>query len=155
MAELCGRNSPLLVYLTCSSAIRPLVGPFHGGNMVERAGAGDGGAHVAAVEQVGAADRLPFRMKRGGRLLAVEGGRGMGGETIGIARDEIVVAAAAVDVGVEGEVARARVEQRAAFEPPIDRGRGAQDLCLPAARWRREGNAVVGRLHHAADRLRA
>jgi hypothetical protein len=37
---------------------------FHGGNMVERAEAGDRCAHIAAVEQVRAADRLSFRVKR-------------------------------------------------------------------------------------------
>jgi hypothetical protein len=37
----------------------------------------------------------------------------------------------------------------------VDRGRGAKDLRLPAARRRQEGNAVVGRFHDAADRLRA
>src|SRR5262249_56531117 len=109
MAERCGRNSPLLVYLTCSSAIRPLVGPFHGGNMVERAGAGDGGAHVAAVEQVGAADRLPFRMKRGVRLLAVEGRRGIGGEKVGVARDGVVVPAGAGPLRVASHVEPAPV----------------------------------------------
>src|SRR5262249_9827573 len=89
------------------------------------------------------------------RLLAVERRRRVGGEKIGIARNEIVAGVTAVDVGVERKVARARVEQRAAFEAPVDRGRGAQDLRLPAAQWRRERNTVVGRLHHAADRLRA
>ena len=62
---------------------------------------------------------------------------------------------AAVDVGVEREVARAGVEQGAAFDTAVDRGGRAQDLGLPAAERRGEGNAVVGRLHHAADRLRA
>jgi hypothetical protein len=87
--------------------------------------------------------------------LPLNGGAGSGGEKIGIARDEIIVALAAVDVGVKSEVARARVDQCPAFGTPIDRGRGAEDLCLPAARRRREGNAVVGRFHDAADRLRA
>ena len=113
--------------------------------MIERAEAGDRGAHIAAVEQVGAADRLALGVERGVRLLAVEGGRGVGGEKIGIARDEIIVAATPVDVGVEGEVARAGVEERAAFGAPVDRGGGALDLRLPATRRRREGNAVVGR----------
>jgi hypothetical protein len=126
-----------------------------GGNIIERAEAGDRGAHIAAVEQVGAADRLSLGVERGVRLLAVERRRRIGGKKIGIARDEIIVALAAVDVGVEGEVARARVDQRAALGAPVDRGGGAEDLRLPAARRRQEGNAVVGRLHDAADRLRA
>src|SRR5262249_20626500 len=121
--------------------------------------AGDRGAHIAAVEEIGAADRLAFGVERGVRLLAVEGWRGIGGEKIGIARDEVIVALAAVDVGVEGEVARAGVQQRAAlgapFAPPVAGGGGAAYLRLPAGRRRREGNAVVGRFPPAADRLRA
>ena len=35
-----------------------------GGNVIERAEAGDRGAHIAAGEEVGAADRLSFRMER-------------------------------------------------------------------------------------------
>jgi hypothetical protein len=54
-----------------------------GGNVIERAEAGDRGAHIAAVEQVGAADRLSLGVERGVRLLAVEGRRGIGGEKIG------------------------------------------------------------------------
>ena len=37
---------------------------FHCGDMVERAEAGDRSAHIAAVEQVGAADRLPLGVER-------------------------------------------------------------------------------------------
>ena len=36
----------------------------HGWDVVERAEAGDRGAHIAAGEEVGAADRLSFRMER-------------------------------------------------------------------------------------------
>src|SRR4029077_13395425 len=46
-----------------------------GRNMIERAEAGDRGADIAAVEEVGAADRLALRMERGVRLLAIEGRR--------------------------------------------------------------------------------
>ena len=123
--------------------------------MIERAEAGDRGAHIAAVEQIGAAGRLSLGMERGVRLLAVEGRRGIWREKVGIARDEVIVALAAVDVGVEGEVARAGVDQCATFGTPVDRVRGAEDLRLPAARRRQEGNAVVGRFHDAADRLPA
>ena len=56
---------------------------------------------------------------------------------------------------MEGEVARAGVEQRAAFGAPVDRGGGAEELRLPAAGRRRKRNAIVGCFHHAADRLRA
>ena len=62
---------------------------------------------------------------------------------------------AAVEVGMHGEIAGAGIEQGAAFETAVDRGRGALELGLPAAHRRGEGNAVVGGLHHAADRLRA
>jgi hypothetical protein len=37
---------------------------FHRGNMIERAEAGDRGAHIAAVEQVRAADRLSLGVER-------------------------------------------------------------------------------------------
>jgi hypothetical protein len=56
---------------------------------------------------------------------------------------------------MERKVARAGVVQNAAFEAAVDRGRGAQNLRLPAAERRHEGNAVVGCFHHAAHRLRA
>jgi hypothetical protein len=56
---------------------------------------------------------------------------------------------------VEREVARAGVEQRTAFDAAVDRGRSAEELRLPAAGRGGEGNAVVGRFHHATHRLRA
>ena len=87
--------------------------------------------------------------------MPLNGGARVGREKIGVARHEIVVAVAAVEVGMDGEVTRAGIEQGAAFETAVDRGGGAQDLGLPAADRRREGNAVVGGLDHAADRLRA
>ena len=129
--------------------------PVHCGNVIERAEAGDRGADIATVEQVGAPDRLALGVERGVRLLTVERRRRIGGEKIGIARDEVVVALPPINVGVEGEVARARVDQCATFGTPVDRGGGAEHLRLPAARRRQERNAVVGRFHDAADRLRA
>ena len=93
---------------------------------------GDGGADIAAVEQV--ASRRPPGPRHGAgiRLLAVEGRRRIGREQIGIARDEVVAAVAPVDVGMEREIARAGVEQRAAFDAAVDRGGGAQELgCQP------------------------
>jgi hypothetical protein len=48
--------------------------------MIERAEAGDRGAHVAAVEQVGAADRLSLGVERGVRLLPLNVGAGSGGK---------------------------------------------------------------------------
>ena len=61
----------------------------------------------------------------------------------------------AVEVGMNGEIAGAGVEQGAAFETAVDRRGGAHDLGLPAAHRRGEGNAVVGGLYDAAHRLRA
>src|SRR4029078_10828344 len=84
----------------------------------------------------------------------VEGRRGVCGKKIGVARHELVAGMAAVEVGVKGEVLCAGVEQGAAFETAVDRRGGAHDLGLPAAYRRREGNAVVGGLDDAADRLR-
>jgi hypothetical protein len=127
----------------------------HGGNVIKRAEARDRGTHKAAIEEVGAADRLSFRMERGVRLLAVERWRRIGRKEIRIARDEIIVPATPIDIGVEREVARAGIEQRAAFGAAVDRCRGALELRLPAARRRGEGNAIVGRFHDPADRLRA
>ena len=93
-------------------------------------------------------------MQAGVRLLAVERRRRISGEKIRIARNEIVVGMAPVDVGMDRGVARAGVEQGAAFETAVTRGRGSQDLRLPAAQRRSGRNAVVGRVHDAADRLR-
>jgi len=61
----------------------------------------------------------------------------------------------AVEVGMHGEIAGAGVEQGAAFETAVDRGRGALELGLPPAHRRRERNTIVGRFHHATDRLGA
>jgi len=94
-------------------------------------------------------------MERGVRLFAVEGRRWIGREEIRIAWDEIIAAVPSVDVGVESKVARARVEQRAAFDAAVDRGRRAEELRLPAAGRGGQGNAVVGRFHRATHRLRA
>ena len=132
-----------------------VLGPFEGGNAIEAGEARDRRADITAVEQVRTAHRLPLGMQAGVRLLAIEGWRGVGREKIGVARNEIVAGMSAVEVGMHGEIAGAGVEQGAAFETTVDRGRGALELGLPAAGRRREGNAVVGRFHHAADRLRA
>ena len=132
-----------------------VLGPFERGDAIEAGEARDRRADITAVEQVGTAHRLPLGMQAGVRLLAVERGRGVGREKIGIARNEIVAGMSAVEVGMHGEIAGAGVEQGAAFETAVDRSGGAQDLGLPAAYRRGEGNAVVGGLYHAADRLRA
>ena len=96
--------------------------------MIVAGEARDRGADIAAVEQVRAAHRLPLGMQAGVRLLAVEGRRGIGREKIRIARDAVVAGMAAVDVGVNGEVARAGIEQGAALQTAVDRGGGAHDL---------------------------
>ena len=127
----------------------------HGRDVVERGEVGDGGADIAAVEEVRAAGRLALGMERRVRLFPVERWRGVGRKQIGIARDEIVVAVAPVEIGMEGEVAGAGVEHGAAFEAAVDRGGRALQLGLPAARRGGKRNAVVGCFHDAADRLRA
>ena len=131
------------------------LGAVERGNPIDAGEARDRGAHIAAVEQVGAAHRLSLGMQAGVRLLAVERRRGVGREKIGVARDEIVAGMTAVEVGMHREIAGAGIEQGAAFETAVDRRGGAQDLGLPAAHRRGEGNAVVGGLYDAAHRLRA
>ena len=61
----------------------------------------------------------------------------------------------AVDVGVDRNIAITGIEDGAAFHAPVDRGRCALQLHLPAADRGGERNAVVGCLDHAAHRLRA
>ena len=155
-ADDCGRNSPLLVILVCSRSMRDAgLRSLQRRDAIDAGEAGDRRPDIAAVEQVGAAHRLAFRVQPRVRLLAVEPRRRVGRKQIGIARDEIVAGAAAVEVGVERGIARAGVEQGAAFETAVDRGGGALELGLPAAGRRGEGNAVVGGLHDAAHGLRA
>ena len=143
--------------------------------MIERVVLRDRSANEAAGEDVGAADRgaVPLRCRI--RLMAAD--RPCGVVQIRIARNVIVRGLAAVDVGVEGKIAAAGVEQNAAFDAAIDRaeraarlrgdarrglcggkrrlGRHAVALERRRARGQRVGNAIVGRAHHAADRGRA
>ena len=131
-----------------------------GGRAVERghviiAGeARDSGAGIAAVEQVGAADRAALAVQRRVWLPAVHRRRGIGRKQIRIARDEIVVGAAAEHVGMERRIAAARVEQQGALPSVVHRGAGCAQLGGDAARRRECGNAVVDGFDHAADRLR-
>ena len=111
-----------------------------------------------------------------GRLVAP----GVRAEQIGIARDAVVVGLAAEGIGVDGEIAAGGIEQRGAVEAVVDgrsRRRASRSSTQPdGLRWapaalvisavgagrprvaagrKRIGDAVVGRAHHAADRLRA
>jgi hypothetical protein len=96
------------------------------GNAVDAGEAGIGGADIAAVEQIRAADRVPFGVQPGIRLLAVERRRRIGRKQIGIARDEIVVAVTPIGVGVNGEIARPGIEQQPAFDAAVAGGRCAE-----------------------------
>ena len=112
------------------------------------------------------------------RLPPVERQRLVARRQIGIARDAVVVGVPAERVGVEGEIARAGVEDDGAVEAVVDAGEGAAHLVLQARpghgrgadrlhrhsvaarlRLRRAGQRirypVVGRVDDAADRLRA
>ena len=135
-------------------------------------------ADKSLLEDVGAADRLPVRAHRRVRLPPVERQRLVARRQIGIARDAVVVGAPAERVGMEGEIAGAGIEDDGAIEAVVDAGEGAAHLVLQArpghgggpdrlhghavaARLRlrragqRVGDPVVGRVDHAADRLRA
>ena len=112
------------------------------------------------------------------RLPSVERQRLVARRQIGIARDAVVVGAAAERIGMEGEVARAGIEDDGAVEAVVDGGAGAAHLVLQA--WpghgggptafmgipigsrlglrragQRIGDPVVGGVDDAADRLRA
>ena len=70
-------------------------------------------------------------------------------------RHAVVLRCAAEDVGVQREIAGAAIEQHRAVEAIVDRCGRTAELGADPARRNHGWNAVVGRLHHAADRLRA
>jgi hypothetical protein len=82
-------------------------------------------ADKAAVEDVGAADRLAVGAVRRIRLPPVERQRLIARRQVGIARDAVVIGAATECIGMEREVAGAGVEHDRAFEPVVDRGERA------------------------------
>src|SRR5690606_33884915 len=82
-------------------------------------------------------------------------GRWLFRKQIGIGRNLIVAGIAAPDVGVNGKVSAAGIEQDRAFAAAIDGGDRATALQREAASRDRGRDAVVLRIDHAADRLRA
>ena len=130
------------------------------------------------LEDVGAADRLSVRAHRRIRLPPVERQRLVARRQIRIARDAVVVVSPAERVGMKGKIAGGGVEDDGAVEAVVDCGAGAAHLVFQARsghggradrlyghaiaarlRLRRAGQRirypVVGRVDHAADRLRA
>ncbi|MGY4362251.1 hypothetical protein ACVW0J_008744 [Bradyrhizobium sp. i1.7.7] len=154
-----------------------VVGAVDAGDMVERVVLRDRRADIAALEEVGAADRGAVRARRRIGLAPVCDGPGLVGQ-IGVARDAVIRRVAAVDVGMEREIAGAGVEQHAALDTAIDRAERGTRLGRDAGRcpsgcewrlhrhaitlerlgtagWQRVRNPVVGRADDAADRGRS
>ena len=77
-------------------------------------------ADKTAVENIGAADRLAVGAHHAVRLPVADHRRRIGRKQVRIARDAVVVGAAAERVGMEGEVALAGVELHRAIEPVVD-----------------------------------
>ena len=125
------------------------------GDVIVAGETGDRDAGIAAVEQVRAADGGALAVERRVRLSPVHHRCRVGRKQIGIARNAVIVGAAAEDVGVDRRIARAGVEQQTGFPAIVDRGPGCPQLGCDAARRRSGGNAIVDRFDDAADRLRA
>ncbi len=141
---------------------RVVILPVDARDVIRGVALDDGGADEALIEYQRAADRSTLAVNCGIRLHAREkirlrrtrGQKRVGGNEIRITWDAVIARRAAIGVGVEGEIAGAGVEQHPAFEAVVDRGGGASGLQAEPARRDRLGNAVVGRAHDAADRLR-
>src|SRR5581483_5247848 len=86
-------------------------------------------------------------------LLAVE--RPGGIEPVRGDGDAVVVAAPAPDVGVEGDIALAAVDQDRAVLAGIDARQPPAEFCVEAVAWDDLRNAVVGGVDDTPDRLRA
>ncbi len=151
------------------------LGRFEPRHAIEAREARHRDADKSLVEDVGAADRLSVGAHRRIRLPAVERQRLVARRQIRVTRNAVVVGAPSGGVGVEGEVARAGVEDDRAVEAVVDCGAGAAHLVFQARCRRHAGgnglgrksvrlrlrqagqgirDSVVAGVDHAADRLR-
>src|SRR4051812_9970435 len=95
-----------------------VVGGFDPWDMVERVVLRDRSADEAAVEDIRAADRATVHLRGRIRLAAAE--RFGGIEQVWIARNAVVAAGAAIRVGVDGDISRARIQTNRSFASAVD-----------------------------------
>lgn len=99
----------------------------------------DRGADKAAIENVGAADGLSFGLQARVGLHA--------------AGNPVIACAPAVGVGMDGDIVAAGVEAHRAVEAVVHGRCAALEPRAETILHQLLGNAIVGGVHHAADRL--
>ena len=114
----------------------------------------DGDAGITAVEKPGAADRRSRALRGRVRLLPVPDGRRVGRNEIRVTRDAVIAGGPPVDVGVNGGVAAARIQQQPTLPSPVDRRHARPELCGQPSRRSGGRNPVVVDVDDAADGLR-
>ena len=142
---------------------RMVIFAVNSGDVIERIVLCDRESEKALIENVRGADRPAVAAHRRVRLMSIKiaglrrvgSVRWIGRHEIGITWDVIVLPCAAECIGMDGEVCASRVEQRCPVNTTVDGRAGAAELGADAATRNVRGNAIVGRLDDAADRLRA
>ena len=124
-------------------------------NKIVAGEARDGDAGIAAVEQIRAADRRARTLRGRVRLSAVADRRGVWRNEIGITRDAVIAGGSPVDVGVNGGVATAGIQQQPAFPSFVDARHGRSQFRGQPTHRGGGRNPVVVDVDDAADGLRA